>query len=314
MSKKVSAFKFNKPTLLITLAGLLLLTNIGHGATAAYITADIIDMNTNATVSGSIDSGTILANSGYHLIPYYLRINYPPNNLTAWGVQAYTNNNPNNSWTVGNGVYGGLRGLADRTQGLPLYWQVYDTPQSNTITAGGLGFYPATAHYWGLMEDSSNVNVASTWMLQENLARRTVVNYNGLGSYPLAGRTGSFEPVYMYLGVDASDVSQAQQFGTTLHLDLYHLGVDPNSGGYATPNPFTPTTGQRTNFNFFLQDLNASFSIRIFTIRGRLIKTITDRMDWDGRNENGSIVEGGLYIYQIETEGRRVSGTVVLIK
>ncbi len=85
-------------------------------------------------------------------------------------------------------------------------------------------------------------------------------------------------------------------------------------GGYATPNPFFPGLGQRVNFNFTLSDPNAAYRIRILSIKGRLVRTVTQAPEWDGRDEHGNMCEGGIYLYQIETEGRRVSGTVVLLE
>jgi hypothetical protein len=56
------------------------------------------------------------------------------------------------------------------------------------------------------------------------------------------------------------------------------------------------------------------FTIRLFTIKGREVRVLENVFEWDGRDQNGQLCEGGLYVYQIETGGRRVSGTVVLIE
>lgn len=284
----------------------------------AYLSADVMSLSTNARVDGGFALGNTTSTAGHYLLPYYLRVHFPASNFTAWGIQLYTNNSPNRAWNPPDGIYGGLRGAADPQVRVPLYWQVYDTPQSVTTTVGGLAFYDDrfrghTLHCWGLVRDRNDTDMAN-WLEYSTLRKRTLVSYEGFGDYPAPNRPCRTSPVYVYLGIDVSQVRTTDSFGTVLNLDLYNLGVDISSGGYATPNPFTPATGQRTSFNFFLKDINSRFEIKIFTIRGRCIRTINDVREWDGRGDNGQLVEGGLYIYQITADGQRVSGTVVLIK
>jgi hypothetical protein len=293
----------------------------------AYLYADVFSLSTNAQAATNVDLGTVSLRRGLYMFPYYIRINYPPDNLTAWGIQLYTDNNPTGFWVAPDGVYGGLRGRTNQTYHIPLRWQVYEalqdaapswgTPQSITMTAGGLAFYPETLRYWGLVPDRSDEDQVRNWMGAENLQRRAVVNYLGLGPFPRTGRAQTQPPMYLYLGMDLGPVSQMtldQQFGATLRLDMYNLGVDLSQGGYATPNPFTPATGQRVSFNFTLVNMDSPVKIYIYTVRGRRIRTLSSGREWDGRNDAGQLVEGGLYIYQIEAEGKRVSGTVVVIK
>ncbi len=85
-------------------------------------------------------------------------------------------------------------------------------------------------------------------------------------------------------------------------------------GGYAVPNPFFPHRGQWTTVRFSLPAPGASFKIRILNVKGRLVRTLENTRDWDGRNNRGRICEGGLYLYQIVAEGGRISGTVVLME
>lgn len=313
----------------LALALVILAATPAMAAADAYLTGDVRSVSTNANATG-FNLGTVMPTDGLYLIPYYLRLHFPARNYTAWGVQLYTANTRTAAFTARDGSYGGLRGLTDVQEKLPLYWQVYDslqdaagnwgTPQSVTTMAGGLAFYDDalnghTLRYWGLVKDLMDYSSLDEAYKLESILERSLVGYReGLGRYPAAGRNSTLPPVFLYLGIDVSGVRQTQQFGTTLHIDLYNLGIPITSGGYATPNPFTPTTGQKASFNFFLQDINSSFQIKIFTVRGRCIRTITAEREWDGRNDSGQIVEGGLYIYQIEAEGKRVSGTVVLIK
>ena len=38
------------------------------------------------------------------------------------------------------------------------------------------------------------------------------------------------------------------------------------------------------------------------------------RLTWDGRDKNGSIVRGGIYIYQVQAESQLINGTVVVAR
>lgn len=316
--------KLNGKWFLTAIFILLAVLGPRRASAEAFVNADVFGLSTNAVATGSLDLGTISPQNNYFLFPYYIALSFPSNNPTAWGLQLYTDNNSAKSWNPPNGLAGGLRGRTDPTQGIPVYWQIYNerqnaqpawgTAKSITVTAGGLKFSHDTLQYWGRLYDVNDNDVVGIWMTSDILQRRTIAGFKGLGDFPRSGRTSVSSPIYLYLGLDVSQVSSTQTYGTNLRVDLYNLGLDINQGGYATPNPFTPTTGQKANFNFFLKDINSTFKINIFTIRGRRIRTITDSREWDGRNDQGRLVEGGLYIYQIEAEGRRVSGTVVLIK
>jgi flagellar hook assembly protein FlgD len=40
----------------------------------------------------------------------------------------------------------------------------------------------------------------------------------------------------------------------------------------------------------------------------------TDVMLWDGKNTDGQVVAGGIYIYQIEFQGKHATGTVIVAR
>ncbi|MGB9596333.1 MAG: hypothetical protein ACPL7B_08635, partial [Candidatus Poribacteria bacterium] len=86
---------------------------------------------------------------------------------------------------------------------------------------------------------------------------------------------------------------------------------------WASPNPFSPSGkdnfGSKTIFHLVAD--NSDFYINIYDINGRLIKRIEDgNRIWDGTDERGRIVEGGLYIFQVHLGHKIMSGTVVVIK
>ncbi|MGD9643086.1 MAG: hypothetical protein AB7V08_10140 [Elusimicrobiales bacterium] len=60
-------------------------------------------------------------------------------------------------------------------------------------------------------------------------------------------------------------------------------------------------------------------TIRIFDIKGSLVRRNLDSesagvMYWNGRDQGGSMVKGGIYIYQIEAGEQVITGTVVVAK
>ncbi len=86
---------------------------------------------------------------------------------------------------------------------------------------------------------------------------------------------------------------------------------------YNYPNPFS----DHTVFTFRLSQLPEKLEIKIFTISGRLIKTIErnsaqlnldfNRIAWDGKDEDGDIVASGVYLYKmiLHKSGESVSVT-----
>jgi len=73
------------------------------------------------------------------------------------------------------------------------------------------------------------------------------------------------------------------------------------------PNPFS----DRTKIIYMLNQSDAEVSIDIYTVGGRLIKTIDDapgdlnynEVEWDGVDDDGDLVANGLYLYVVEAKG-----------
>jgi len=88
------------------------------------------------------------------------------------------------------------------------------------------------------------------------------------------------------------------------------------------PKIFTPEESNTVinSVRFYFENPNfAEVSIGIFDITGAKIRSNLRRegenvMVWDGRNDGGEIVRGGIYIYQIEADGKIINGTIVAAK
>ncbi|MCD4814568.1 T9SS type A sorting domain-containing protein [bacterium] len=82
-------------------------------------------------------------------------------------------------------------------------------------------------------------------------------------------------------------------------------------GCYAVPNPFIPSQAPVQFFTRFT-NIQETYQIKIINLTGRVVRTLTT-LSWDGKDEQGNLCEGGIYIYQITSGEKRVSGKVVLI-
>jgi hypothetical protein len=80
---------------------------------------------------------------------------------------------------------------------------------------------------------------------------------------------------------------------------------------YPDPNPFMPDRGEVTHFNY--TSTSGFYSIRVYTIKARIVRTLQNAQDWDGRDDQGKRCESGVYVYQIQEGSQRASGTVVLL-
>ena len=128
--------------------------------------------------------------------------------------------------------------------------------------------------------------------------------------------------------VDATvslDTNNDVIYGKTVHLSPFLIalptqptGIDlpPTPDRFVlhpnAPNPFNPTTTIR----FAVPAPGAHVSLRIYDLRGALVRTLSNgfepagerRLVWDGRNDHGQTVATGVYFYRL------VSGDVVMTR
>ncbi|OGS18070.1 MAG: hypothetical protein A3J83_06440 [Elusimicrobia bacterium RIFOXYA2_FULL_40_6] len=86
------------------------------------------------------------------------------------------------------------------------------------------------------------------------------------------------------------------------------------------PNPFTPNgDGINDKINFyFINPKNEEIQIRILNLKGMLIRNITVNLNempyWDGKDNDGQLSEGGIYIFQLKSGSKTLKGSIVLAK
>ncbi len=87
------------------------------------------------------------------------------------------------------------------------------------------------------------------------------------------------------------------------------------------PRIFTPNNdGLNDEVQFQYDNPNTKGIVcRIFDIRGALVRQLDigqteTSFTWDGKDEKGKVAPSGVYIYQLEGEGKVINGTVILAK
>ena len=83
------------------------------------------------------------------------------------------------------------------------------------------------------------------------------------------------------------------------------------------PNPFNPTTKIR-----FSNDITSNVKVTVYSIKGEKVATIMNKqvnagtydVSWNGRSTNGKVVPSGMYLYDVESDGRRLQGKMLFLK
>lgn len=88
------------------------------------------------------------------------------------------------------------------------------------------------------------------------------------------------------------------------------------SSAHVYPNPCKVSRGC-TGVTFTRITLRAT--IKIYTVSGEKVRTVLknsniDSVGWDLRNEAGSIVASGLYLYVVTGEGTSKTGKIVIVR
>ncbi len=81
---------------------------------------------------------------------------------------------------------------------------------------------------------------------------------------------------------------------------------------YIQPNPFSPYNGEHTIISFDLPETLSMVTLKIFDLKGRLIKTLADQdmqtpigeFIWDGKSNNGKRLTTGVYIILMQATGQ----------
>ncbi len=94
--------------------------------------------------------------------------------------------------------------------------------------------------------------------------------------------------------------------------------------GEPFPNPFTPLSSN-ADYNRVvfparaIEDAEGEFTVLIFNINGVLVKELIGdagarELEWNGEDEDGNLVESGVYVYQMQVGESFKTGTVIVAK
>jgi flagellar hook assembly protein FlgD len=83
------------------------------------------------------------------------------------------------------------------------------------------------------------------------------------------------------------------------------------------PNPFNPSTSI-----IFNMDVSSHVNVKIFNLMGEEVRTLQNNsleagfhsVTWNARNNFGKEVPSGMYFYSIESNGRTLTGKMLLLK
>lgn len=169
------------------------------------------------------------------------------------------------------------------------------------------------------------LNLAPYWWdgVQWRLLSRPQVDttlHTVTGTLPPSTDTSSSRPVVP--SVAAASSSLGADFQGSFAL----FPVTAGSANAASLRPaeriITPN-GDGINDEAGFSGLLDTDEVHIFDIRGRRIRTLGPNAHcrtlsasrcWDGRNDDGGIVESGVYIYQFTSQGDRINGVIAVAK
>jgi len=101
--------------------------------------------------------------------------------------------------------------------------------------------------------------------------------------------------------------------------DIYNdglIGIDEAILQPALGRPFNPLVDEEVQIKYELGEIPSQVIVRIYTLSGNLIRTLygipstSGYAKWDGRDEQGRLVNNGVYIYQ--TSADYFQGTIYL--
>ncbi|MBI4422385.1 MAG: gliding motility-associated C-terminal domain-containing protein [Elusimicrobia bacterium] len=124
---------------------------------------------------------------------------------------------------------------------------------------------------------------------------------------------GRVEPGARWVSA-STELGGAYQVRAISRRSTVDFDVSNVSNRFLTPNG----DGKNDNVVFrFDNPRDSRVTGRIFDVKGRVVTTLSRKtqftMEWDGRSD-GRPVPSGVYLYQLEGDGKRFNGTLVVVK
>jgi PKD repeat protein len=140
---------------------------------------------------------------------------------------------------------------------------------------------------------------------------------NQSGVYTYLDRTVEPGHTYVYQLVALDRGSNETRVGTTLEVAVSHAAPTRLALNQNHPNPFNPTT----TISFALPEAG-HVTLRIYDAQGHLVRTLVDEeraadfhvAEWDGKDDAGTALGSGVYLYRLETRASVLQQKMVLMK
>jgi len=128
------------------------------------------------------------------------------------------------------------------------------------------------------------------------------------------------------IGVAGFGVAGAGALGNTAgagRMDAYRTmrlavkgtlaGFDGERKPIAFPNPFKPSESARVSFAIPPSLQGSGLSIKIYTLQGTFLKTVTG-LSWDGKNAEGGLAASGTYVFVVTTSAGTGRGRFSILR
>jgi hypothetical protein len=180
--------------------------------------------------------------------------------------------------------------------------------------------YESRRHYERLLDDPAfsrggillEMAVGDAFVLKDNSGARAAIEalQNCCAEYGLLKHARAM--LEEFLGKDVWIALPAPTAGVSINKIVSEPELAQNY-----PNPLNPST----KFSFTIPE-RAQVSVRIFDVRGRLVRTVVDEMlpagthvrSWNGISDNGREVASGVYYYRLDTMGKRIARKLIVLK
>lgn len=137
------------------------------------------------------------------------------------------------------------------------------------------------------------------------------------GTFSFDIENASGEGYYEFQVTAVDNAGNTEQLGDAEASTTVNLVEEEDITVEIVPNPFTPNNDGVNDTVSIITNLPTTdeVSLSIFNRYGDLIyKTSSAELVWDGRDNSGSPMVSGVYIYQIEYSGIIHNGTLTLVK
>ena len=211
------------------------------------------------------------------------------------------------------------------TPGQTYYYRVFavdqgtnEGPPSNIDSAAALDLAPAAPTGLTAVEGAGDGEVDVSWDANSELdldhyrVERDTSSFFGPSTFTvdLSGTSyldAGLDPDTYYYRVIAVDAGSNESAPSdTVSITLEQTGVDEDfvaSVSFIRPNPFA----RETAIHYTVPSAGADVTMRLYDIRGRLVKTLVDgrhaggtyEAAWDGRDSRGRTVSSGIYFARI---------------